>query len=178
MPDPYIGEIQAFPYTYAPDGWLQCSGQQLPIAQFQLLFAIIGTIYGGDGRNSFRLPNLSGSAPMGAGRGPGLDNVVLSQRVGENSKSLDDEQLPPHVHVARAEIERTENAAPADSYVGILLSSEASGVMAYKQDTAAPVAMSSEALRTAGGSQLYDNRQPFLAIRYCINFDGTFPQKS
>lgn len=177
MPDPYIGEIRAFPYTYAPEGWLECDGQVMPIMEFQALYAVIGLVYGEDGRSTFRLPNLNGRAVMGSGQGPGLDLAVLGEYYGENTKGLNDEQLPPHSHGARAELERSENASPSNGLVGILLDSQSAGVMAYKQASGGPVAMAPDALQAAGGGQLYDNRQPYQAFRYCICADGVFPSR-
>jgi microcystin-dependent protein len=96
--DPYLGEIKPIPFNYAPNGWMLCEGQVLPIVQHQALFSLLGTTYGGNGVTTFALPDLRGRVPIGAGQGPGLPGYVLGQKVGNAAPVLSIGNLPPHAH--------------------------------------------------------------------------------
>ena len=103
MSEPFIGEIRIFGFNFAPRGWALCDGQLLPISQNSALFSLLGTIYGGDGRTTFALPDLRGRAALHEGTGPGLSPRQLGQRSGSETNTLTVNQLPPHTHQARAD---------------------------------------------------------------------------
>ncbi len=102
MTDQFVGEIRMFAGTYAPTGWALCNGQLMPLQQNVVLFSLLGTTYGGDGKSNFALPNLMGSAPMQQGQGPGLSQRFLGESGGESTVTLLSSEMPAHTHVPRA----------------------------------------------------------------------------
>src|SRR5262244_4542601 len=100
MADPFVAEIRIFPFNFAPKGWAFCDGQLLPISQNTALFSLLGTTYGGDGKSTFALPDLQGSAPMQAGQGPGLSLRDLGELGGEQTVTLIQTEMPAHAHTA------------------------------------------------------------------------------
>lgn len=156
--DPILGEIMMFAGNFAPRGWAQCNGSLLPINTNQALFSIIGTIYGGDGRTTFALPDLRGRAPIHYGTGPGLSNRVLGQRGGSESHTLTPNQLPPHDHgVPGVQVRGTGTRV-----VGAAEGGERGSI----------------ATGTAGGGQPVDHVSPFLAINFIIALVGVYPSRS
>src|ERR1700752_68464 len=108
MADPFVAEIRFFPFNFAPKGWAWCDGQLLPLSQNTALFSLLGTTYGGNGKTTFALPDLQGSAPMHPGQGPGLSLHDLGESSGSDTVTLLQSETPVHSHTLRA------NAAPAD----------------------------------------------------------------
>src|SRR3954447_9268695 len=102
MADQFVAEIRIFPFNFAPKGWAFCDGQLLPISQNTALFSLLGTVYGGDGKSNFALPNLQGGTPMQQGQGPGLSFRVLGETAGEQNVTLLQTEMPPHTHTAQA----------------------------------------------------------------------------
>src|ERR1039457_6272580 len=102
MSNPFVGEVRAFPFNFAPKGWAMCAGQLLNLSQNTALFSLLGTYYGGDGRSTFGLPNLQGMAPMGQGQGAGLTDRVTGEVGGEASVTLVSNQVPVHTHTYTA----------------------------------------------------------------------------
>src|ERR1700748_1317283 len=102
MSDQFVAEIRIFAGNFAPKGWAMCNGQLLPISQNTALFSLLGTTYGGDGKSTFALPNLQGSAPMQQGQGPGLSQRFLGEQAGEQSVTLLQTEMPAHSHGVQA----------------------------------------------------------------------------
>src|SRR5512135_3601787 len=102
MSSPFVAEIRIFGFNFAPKGWAFCNGQLMPISQNTALFSLLGTTYGGDGKSTFGLPNLQGSAPMQQGQGPGLTLRDLGEIGGEQSVTLLQTEMPVHSHVVQA----------------------------------------------------------------------------
>ena len=171
MADPFIAEIRMFGFNFAPRGWARCDGQLLPLAQNTALFSLLGTTYGGDGRSTFGLPNLAGSFAVGSGQGPGLSDRQLGESGGTANVSLTASQMPQHSHGLRG------TASPdANSPVGAALAPTATGAPAYRIPGAlTPMAGSS--LAVSGQSAPHENRQPFLALMFCIALQGVFPPR-
>lgn len=175
MSDPFVGEIRLFPYTFPPQGWASCDGQFLPVAQHQLLAAIIGTIYGGSGSVTFQLPDLRGQAPMGSGDGPGLSHRVLGQRGGAELVPLAESNLPPHQHGAQANRSAGVTSQPGNN---VLYGGENDPTfMLYKESPSAKVPMAGQSLQPEGGGNAHENRQPFLPVQFCIALEGIFPPR-
>lgn len=174
MSDPYIGEIRLFGFNFAPQGWAQCNGQLLAISQNTALFAILGVTYGGDGRTTFGLPNLQGQAPLSFGQGPGLSSRVLGQSGGEPSVTLITSEIAQHTHPAAASTNLGDQANPANSVWATGAGSRGQNFYASSAD----VAMSSQAIGPAGGSQPHNNLPPYLALNFCICLQGVFPPRS
>lgn len=166
MSDPFLGEIRMMANNFAPRNWAYCSGQLLSISQNTALFSLLGTTYGGDGRTSFALPDLRGRVPIHEGSGVGLPSYSLGQRGGEETVTLNVNQLPAHSHTVRADTNNTQQS-PFDHYIGQLpFESSANGVMG------------SESIGLVGGGQSHQNMQPFLTIGFCIALAGIYPSRN
>ncbi len=112
--DPFVAEIRIFPFNFAPRGWAWCDGQLLPLSQNTALFSLLGTTYGGNGRNNFALPDLKGRAPMHQGQGPGLTWRELGEASGDETVNLIESEMLAHIHALRAQNESgQETTAPA-----------------------------------------------------------------
>ncbi len=171
MGQPYVGEIRMFAGNFAPAGWMFCSGQLLPISEYETLFNLIGTTYGGDGQSTFALPDLQSRFPIHMGQGSGLQNYTLAQNGGVEQVTLTTQQIPAHTHLAQcssggqAQVANPTGAVSAPSDATQYAASAAGGFMG-----------SSAILTTAtGGSQPHDNMTPFLVVDYIISLFGIFP---
>jgi microcystin-dependent protein len=151
-----------------------CSGQTLPIDQFQALFALIGTTYGGDGVTTFALPNLCGRAAVHQGQGPGLSPYVLGQAAGSESVTLIAAQVGSHGHVLMASQQVGSVATPGPT---VALAQNAQTLVNLYGTGAANTTLSPGSIGIAGGSQPHENRQPELTINYIIALEGIFPSQ-
>jgi len=168
MATPYIGEIRLFAGNFAPYNWMLCQGQLLSIAEYETLFVLIGTTYGGDGQNTFALPDLRGRVPLHAGTGVGLSTRTLGESGGQEAVTLTSNQIPSHSHVPRASDLPGALASPSGGFWAgsstLLYSSGAPGV-----------AMNPTALSNAGGNLPHENRIPFVGLNFIISLFGVFP---
>lgn len=176
MSESFVGEIRLFGFPRVPDGWLACDGSLLPISQYDVLFALIGTTYGGDGVNSFALPDLRGRVPIHQGSGPGLPSVAIGQRAGTESVTLLTTQLPSHSHPVHA----TSAAANATMPGPAVQLGALPGSQMYVTDIAGASAsmMNPVAVSPTGGSQAHNNLMPTLTVSYCIATSGIFPSQN
>lgn len=178
MSTPYIGEIRMFGFGTrgAPNGWQACDGSLLPISQYDALFALIGTIYGGDGQTTFAVPDLRGRLPIHQGQGPGLSNYVIGQRAGTETVTVLSTQMPAHTHTLVV----TSGAASAVTPGNTLLPASVSGESFYASDITGATAlpMSPQSTSLAGGSQPHENCMPTLTVQYCIATQGIFPSQA
>lgn len=161
MSEPFLGEIKIISWNFPPKGWTFCNGQLLPINQNQALFSILGTTYGGDGRQTFGLPNLQGRTPMHVGNG-----IVLGELGGETTHTLNISELPAHTHVPVG----SSNPASAPGPTGNLWST--------KSDIYAPSggsSMNTGSIGVVGGSQPHENMSPYLVLNFVIALQGIFP---
>jgi microcystin-dependent protein len=170
MGQPFIGEIRMVGFNFAPQGWAFCDGSLLPIAEYDTLFNLIGTTYGGDGQNTFALPDLRSRVPMHMGQGAGLSPRTLGQNGGEETVTLNGNQLPQHTHGAGANV-NSNSATPQGTVWGGWTGSQYS-------DQGTNVQMSTAALGSAGGGQPHDNMLPYQAINFVIALYGIFPSQS
>lgn len=171
--DPYLGQIQAFGFNFAPRGWAFCRGQLLPINQNQALFSLLGTMYGGDGRTTFALPDLQGRAIVGFGQGPGLSALNQGAKGGTETVTLQVANLPAHNH----QITATDSDANSDEASnGARLGT--TGVSIYASGGSASVTLAPDSTTPTGGSQPFQNRSPFLGTNYCIAVTGIFPSRN
>ncbi|GGM19980.1 phage tail protein [Deinococcus aerophilus] len=171
MTDPYLGEIRAFGFGFTPRGWALCDGQLLPIAQYTALYSLLGTIYGGNGRTTFALPNLQGRAAMQPRQGPGLRSHRLGDVGGAESVTLTPPQLPAHTHTLQAVASPAESATPK----GKLLARVVGGPI-YSSGPAT-VALAPSALTAQGEGQPHNNLPPYLTLNFCIAVQGLFPSR-
>lgn len=166
MSEPFLAQIQAFPYGFVPRGWAPCNGQLLAINQNQALFALIGNTYGGDGVTTFAVPDLRGRVPVHVGNG-----VTLGQKAGEETHTLTANEMPMHTHVPMADGSGTPADASPVNNVWVTQSGNTYG-------TAVTGSMNGTALAAAGGSQPHANMQPYLALQFCIATQGIFPSRN
>ena len=179
MAEPFISQIEAFPFGFAPRGWAMCAGQLLPINQNQALFALIGTYYGGNGTTTFALPDLRGRIALAFGQGVGLSTYTLAQNGGEETHTLTVAETPTHTHAINAANNGTTggtNVPSGSVTLGAGYASEAGSPAVNVYSSASPtIAMGS--LGLAGG-QAHENRMPNLALNYCIALQGVFPTQN
>jgi microcystin-dependent protein len=165
---PYIGEIRLFGGNFAPVGWAFCDGSLLPISEYDALFALIGTTYGGDGQTTFAVPDLRGRVPIHMGGGPGLTTRIIGEMAGAESVTLNTQQIPAHTHALGAaqsgHLASPANAMPAAprDYPGFRLPG---GI----------TPMAAGAIAPAGGSQPHSNLAPYLCVSFIISLFGVFP---
>ena len=175
--NPFLGEIRAFGFNFAPRGLGCINGQLLSISQNTALFAILGTTYGGDGKSNFALPDIEGRVLVHQGSGPGLSTYDLGETAGEDSLVLLQSELPNHVHQAQAVAAKGTSASPTGT-VWAEASAARAPLDAYSDVTTSPLALSPEAVAAAGGNQPHENRPPLLVITYCIATQGVFPARN
>lgn len=171
MSEPFVGEIRMFAGNFAPRGWAFCDGQLLAVSQNDALFSLLGTIYGGDGRTTFGLPDLRGRLPIHAGSGPGLSPRRLGAKGGAENVTLTVNQLPSHTHTFSGSTAPGTQSNPA----GNVLAGRA-GDNTYVEDTAL-TAMSSSSVSNVGGSRSHTNLMPFLCINFIIALFGIYPSR-
>jgi microcystin-dependent protein len=164
MAQPYVGEIRMFAGNFAPAGWMFCEGALLPISEYETLFQLIGTTYGGDGQENFALPDLRGRIPIHQGNG-----FILAEVGGAEEITLAPTQIPSHTHPLIGNTANGNNASPA----GALLAS--STVIAQYAPETANQGMAANAVSSVGGSQPHTNFQPYLCVSFIISIFGIFP---
>jgi len=176
--DPFIGEIRIFAGNFAPRDWALCDGRSLPVNQYQALFALLGTIYGGDGKTNFKLPDLRGRVPVGMGAGPGLSNYNEGQQGGSENVTLSTTQIPSHTHdfSLNGNSAAGNKTSPIGNYPATINDNgQGFGLSGYS-DTSNGV-MHKETSTVAGGNQPHSNIQPYLSINFIIALQGIFPTR-
>lgn len=194
--DAFIGEIRVFPYSYIPQGWLACAGQQYQVNQQQALYSIIGNTWGGTAGQTFNVPNLQSFCVMGQGTGPGLTPRSWgATTVGAKTATLNGTQLPAHSHTLTIQAPtpataaaNTENTPTANqSWLARPLQGTATGpnaVWAYTKNNTAPntnlhpSTIAPACGNASGGTDPHENRQPYLTMVFAINFDGVYPVRN
>jgi microcystin-dependent protein len=173
MGEPFIGEIRMFGGTFAPAGWAMCQGQLMPISENDALFTLIGTTYGGDGQETFALPDLQSRVPMHAGQGPGISQIYqLGETGGVESVTLTTQQIPIHTHAVIA----STNVASSTTASGNITASS-NQLKIYDQGGTSKL-FANNALTPVGGSQPHENIQPYLCITFILSLFGVFPTQS
>jgi microcystin-dependent protein len=173
MAQPYVGEIRMFGGNFAPAGWMFCQGQLLPISEYETLFNLIGTTYGGDGQSTFQLPNLQSRVPMHMGTGAGLGTVTLAQTGGVETVTLTTQQIPQHIHGMLAT--GTSSGLAPTNVMPSPPGSTVTGLQTYQPPGGATTALKSTMLQMSGGNQPHANIQPYLCISFIISLFGIFP---
>lgn len=177
MSQPYVGEIRMFGFGRLPNGWFTCDGTLKSIAEYEVLFALLGTTYGGDGITTFGVPDLRGALPIHQGTGPGLTARTLGQRGGTETVTLTTQQMPAHAHALVA----TTAAATLDTPGPTTLPGVVSGETFYVGDVSTGVTavqMQPAAVSLSGGNQPHPNCMPTLTVQYCIAWTGIYPSQS
>jgi len=176
MSQPFLGQLQAFGFGFAPRGWALCNGQTLPISQYAALFALIGTYYGGNGTTNFNLPNLQSRVPMDFGSFNG-NTYPIGQQAGEENVALTISSLPAHNHNFVGAAQGANDSHPA---AGAALANVMNGTNPgsnYYTTGGTPLALNLAELAPIGGNQPHANIQPYLAINWCIAMQGIFPSR-
>lgn len=169
MSEPFVGEIRMFPYTFYPENWADCNGQTLQIAQQQVLFAVIGTYFGGNGSTTFCLPDLRGRTPVHPDSSQG---VQLGTAWGLETVHIDLNTMPSHSHSLMAD------TAPAGSNLpsgNVVAQTEAAFYETVRTDM---ISMDHNSISMVGGNGYHNNIQPSLGMRFCIALDGMFPSRN
>jgi len=178
--EPFLGQIMMVGFNFAPRGWAMCQGQLLSIAQNTALFSLLGTMYGGDGKTTFALPDLRGRCAVGMGQGPGLSNYTQGERAGQENVTLISTQMPTHTHQL---VVSKENGTQSDPTNAIIANNqvtiERGNTVPGSAFNAGPgnATMSPQAIQPAGGNQPHENRQPYVAMNYIIALEGIFPSR-
>jgi len=172
MGEPFIGEIRMFGGSFAPAGWAFCNGATIPISENDALFTLIGTTYGGDGQETFQLPDLQGRLPMHQGTGKDGITYTIGEKAGTETVTLSTQQMPAHTHALIASASPGTNAAPKDAVVA----KTTTGFLYINENPTGNMAPS--AINPVGGSQPHENMQPYLCITFIISLYGVFPQQS
>lgn len=168
---PYIGEIRMFGGNFAPVGWMLCQGQSLPISENDTLFNLIGTTYGGDGEETFRLPDLQGRLPIHMGTGPDGTTYQMGEMSGTEEVTLGIQQIPSHTHALLA-----STAAGGPNPSGAVLATSPA-VDRYRETTAS-TALAASSVTGVGGSQPHTNLQPYLCVNFIISLFGIYPSQN
>jgi microcystin-dependent protein len=180
MSEPFIGEIRAFGFNFAPQGWAMCNGQTLPIDQNQALFSLLGTTYGGNGMTTFMLPDLRGRVAISVGTSPAGTNRVLGEILGEEEHALTLGEMPVHGHAIAAGVNGSADATNVPGPGVIPGSGSSSGpgtppVSIYAGGAPnAPMA----SLAATGSGHGHENRMPYLTCNYCIALQGIYPSRN
>ena len=168
--EPFVGEIRMFAGNFAPRGWAFCDGQLLSIPTNDALFSLFGTIYGGDGRTTFGLPDLRGRVPIGMGQGSGLSNRQLGTKLGEETVALSGSNWPSHTHGWEASNAAAQNSNP----VGAAVASPTQNIYSDQ----APNAQMANGITATGGGQGHQNEQPFLCVNFIVSLFGIYPSRN
>lgn len=175
---PFLGQIQAFGFNFAPVGWAMCSGVLLSISSNTALFSLLGTIYGGDGRTTFALPDLRGRSIVGVGNGPGLGNIVIGQKGGVESLNITTQNMPSHTHTANLRLGTGlgNTATATNNKLGASAGSDTIYTAAgFGSDN---LAAGTVAINNTGGNIPIQSRNPYLGINVCIALQGVYPSRS
>ncbi len=169
---PYVGEVRILGFNFCPAGWAAANGQLLPIAEYDVLFNLYGTTFGGDGQESFGMPDLRGRVPIAAGTGPGLTTYGLGESGGTEELTLSAEQMPLHTHVAGASSQTANAVLPTATLRGQKVRTKF-----HRSGGAANTAMAADAIAPAGGSQPIPNVPPFTTFSVCVSLFGVYPSQ-
>ncbi len=172
----YVGEIRMFAGNFPPNGWMFCEGATLPISENEVLFQLIGTTYGGDGEETFNLPNLASRAPFHFGTGPDGTIYQIGEMAGTEQVTLSTQQIPTHTHPPIAST--TGQVSLPSGGVMATATSAQNGVRVYSTNATGLSAMNAASITPVGGSQPHENCQPFLCINYIISLFGVFPSQT
>src|SRR3982751_4534886 len=167
MASPFVAEIRMFAGNFAPTGWALCNGQILPIAQNTALFSLLGTTYGGNGQTTFALPDLRGRSPIGHGQGPGLSNIDLGEDAGAENTTLTNVNMPMHNHPLLGDPGDASVGTPGGNTLANSGSAQSGGLPIYSSN-APTTPLNGQSIGSAGGSQPFSIRSPFLGINYII----------
>lgn len=175
MSQPYVGEIRAFAFQRTPTGWFPCDGRLLSIADYQVLYTLLGTTFGGDGVTSFGVPDLRGRTPIHWGNLPGGGTYVLGQKAGTETVTLTTQQIPAHNHVMAAANTPATTVTPG---AAVLPATVTGDTLYLTTPAGATAAMSTQSVGFTGGNLAHENCAPTLTMSFCISAFGVFPSQN
>ena len=173
MADPFVAEIRIFPFNFAPKGWAFCDGQILPISQNTALFSLLGTVYGGDGKSTFALPDIQGQAVMHPGQGQGLSLRDQGEVGGTETVTLLQSEMPAHNHAMQGATQDPALAKAVNPDASWALS-QGGGIYQTSSNTQ----LAPAAVGTSGGGGPHNNLQPYLTLNFNIALQGIFPPRN
>jgi microcystin-dependent protein len=173
MSEPFVGEIRIFAGSFAPRGWAFCDGQLLAVAQNDALFSLFGTIYGGDGRTTFGLPDLRGRLPIHMGQGPGLSDRRIGQSGGAEQVTLFASQVPAHTHALNASTNIATQTSPGNNFLA-----QSTAMDAYVEDPPNTALDAASVGGSGQGSLQHNNIQPFLCVHFIVALVGIYPSRN
>lgn len=174
MADPFVAEVRIFPFNFAPKGWAWCDGQLMPLSQNTALFSLLGTMYGGDGKSTFALPDFQGSVVVGQGQGPGLSEYFVGQVSGSETVTLLESEMPAHQHAMMASNDAAVTNEPTANQIAKPFGRGNNTFIISNQNV---VAMSPSMLTPAGGDAPHNNMMPYLTFYFNIALQGVFPPR-
>lgn len=172
MSTPYLGQIQPFPFNFAPKGWALCNGQLLSLAQNQALFSLLGTFYGGDGITTFALPNIQGACVLSMGDAPSGTNYTIGQKAGEANHTLLTNELPQHTHPMVCSTATGNRSTPVGSFPAM------SATSLYFSPSPSNSTLLGPGSSISGGGLPHINQSPYLVLNFCIALQGIFPSRN
>jgi microcystin-dependent protein len=172
MADPFVAEIRPFGFAFAPRGWAACDGQIMPISQNTALFALLGTMYGGDGKSTFALPDLDGASPMASGQSAGTSERYQGETGGTQTETLLQSEMPIHTHTYNTSQQAATARQPPGQFFAV-----GAGVSMYNDNAEPTTLLDPAALTVAGASLPHNNMQPSLVLNFCIALQGIFPPR-
>jgi microcystin-dependent protein len=179
MSQPFVGEIRMFGFNFQPVDWAYCDGRLLPIAEYETLFILIGTTYGGDGQTTFALPDYRGRVGIHQGQGPGLSQKVIGQAGGSETVTLTTPNLPSHTHVALGSKSGGNSAVPTNAvWAPDPGANSAPYVTANPAIPPNSIGLNAAAIGATGGGQPHTNVQPYGVLNFCISLFGIFPSQN
>lgn len=174
--DVFIGSLMLVPYNYEPKGFAFCDGRTMIIQQNSALYSLLGVAFGGDGKTTFKLPDLRGRFAIGAGQGPGLQNYTLGQQVGVEAVTLEPKHMPSHSHSMLACAPPSNTSVPAGNGIGT------AGASVYKSASPTPptpdAPLATTAIESVGGNGAHDNMMPYQTLNWIIATSGLYPVRS
>jgi microcystin-dependent protein len=183
MADPFVGELRVMAFSYAPAGWVPCDGRLLSVSQFTPLYAVIGSLYGGNGTTTFAVPDLRGSATIGQGQGTGLTNYVVGETAGATTVTLTLNELPAHTHVPDAKVNQSgtanmHNVPVTGDQMSRFAPSGGIGSAYNNPPLNNPATFAPTMVQPTGNGAAHSNQQPYLSMMYCIATQGVFPARN
>ena len=172
MTEPFLGEVQIFGFDFNPHGWALCNGASMLIQQNTSLYSLIGVQYGGNGTTSFNLPNLMNRAPCNPGAGPGLTRRSVGDAFGSNGVSLTVDNLPAHLHPVTSYAGPDHRSAEPTAGAGL---SAPTATKCFLVNPTYDTSLAPSVIQPSGQNQPHENRQPFLALTFCIALTGVYP---
>jgi microcystin-dependent protein len=173
--DQFVGQIIAVGFNFAPTGWVLCDGRLLPISEYDVLFTLLGTTFGGDGQNTFAVPDLRGRSPLGQGSGPGLPPAFVGQVAGSEQVTLTGPQIAAHSHPLMASSGTGTVSKPSSATV---LANQSNALVSMYGQAPGNATLAPPAIGSAGGNQPHENRQPYKTVNYIISTVGIYPSQS